>query len=55
MATSGKELHDRDRERIRKLREQGKSVRQVAGIMSVHPSTVQRITKNAVDKAYNLS
>lgn len=45
MATSGKPLDDRDRERIRKLREQGVSVRQVAGIMSVSPTTVQKVTK----------
>lgn len=47
MATSGKALDDRERERIRKLREQGMSVRQVATVASCNPSTVQRILKDS--------
>lgn len=43
MATSGKALNDRDRERIRKLAEQGRSVRTVASIMSCSKTTVQKI------------
>lgn len=47
MAVSGQQLNDRDRERIRKLREQGVSVRTVANVMQVNPSTVQRISQNS--------
>ena len=47
MATSGKSIDDRDRERIRKLREQGVSVRQVASAMLVSPTTVQKILKES--------
>lgn len=47
MATSGREMDERDRERIRKMREQGVPVRKVAAAMLVSPTTIQRVVKEA--------
>jgi IS30 family transposase len=47
MAVSGQQLSERECERIVKLREQGMSVRQVAGVMQVSKTTVQKISQNS--------
>lgn len=47
MATSGREMDERDRERIRKMREQGVPVRKVAAAMLVSPTTVQKILRDS--------
>jgi DNA invertase Pin-like site-specific DNA recombinase len=43
MATPGRPIDDRDRERIRKLREQGRSVSETARICEVSRPTVRKI------------
>lgn len=50
MATSGRRIDDRDRERIIRLREQGVSVRETARRELVSPATVQKIWKSGLAK-----
>lgn len=47
MATSGQQMTERDRERIRELRERGMSVRKVAVVMAVSKTTVQKISRES--------
>lgn len=48
--TQGKKISDADIERLRKLREAGLSVRQVARAENVSPQTVQKFCKNTIAK-----
>lgn len=50
MATPGRELDDADRERIRRLRDAGLSVRQIAREQRVSPTTVQKNLKTSLAK-----
>lgn len=50
MATSGREIDERDRQRIQRLRQAGLSIRQVAKAERVCAKTVQKILRNALAK-----
>lgn len=50
MATSGKPLTTQDAERLRRLREAGMSIRQIAREERLSPTTVQKNLKNPIAK-----
>jgi len=50
MATSGKPLSDQEQERIRKLRDAGLSIREIAKAQMVSPTTVKKKLNNALAK-----
>lgn len=50
MATSGRDITEQERERIRRLREAGLSIRQIAKEERVSPTTVQKNLKESLAK-----
>jgi len=50
MATSGRDIDERDKRRIQQLRDAGLSVRKVASEARVSPTTVQKILKRDIAK-----
>ena len=50
MATSGRDTDEQTRRQIKKLRDAGLSVREVAKAEQVSTTTVQKILKNALAK-----
>ena len=50
MATSGKPLTQQEQDRLRKLRDAGLSVREVAKAERVSPTTVQKILRTSIAK-----
>lgn len=50
MATSGKNLSNQDRDRVRKLREAGLSIREIARAQMLSKNTVQKILQTPLAK-----